>query len=51
MWTDKHYTERTGNKYVEYNKKILSYLKLFYPIQKIEKNVYFKNKNINYFYF
>ena len=46
MWTDKHYTKRTGNENVEYNKTILTYLSLFYPIQKIEKNVYFKNKKL-----
>jgi len=46
MWTDKHYTERTGNKNVKYNKIILKHLNSFYPIKKIEKNVYFKNKDL-----
>jgi FkbM family methyltransferase len=48
MWTDIHYEERAGgpHKGMSYNKKILSYLSGFYPIQKYEKNYYFKHKSL-----
>ena len=43
VWSDQHYEKRSHNKNVKYNKKILDNLSDFYPIQKIEKNYYFKN--------
>jgi FkbM family methyltransferase len=42
MWNDEHYFKRT-NRVHAYNRAILSYLGKFYALQKIEKNVLFRN--------
>ena len=46
IWSNKHYETRSNKKGVSYNKNILSHLNDFYPIQKYEKNYYFKHKNL-----
>ena len=46
MWSDKHAEQRMKIKNSKHNEKILKHLNNFYPIQKIEKNVFFKSKNI-----
>jgi FkbM family methyltransferase len=44
MWNDGHYFKRS-KKVKAYNRAILSYLGNFNALQKIEKNVFFKNKS------
>jgi FkbM family methyltransferase len=46
LWNDEHYLERhTKPQYTSHNKEVLNHTKdLFYPLQKIEKNVLFVNK-------
>ena len=46
VWNDIHLKERNGIENGSHNKNILDNLKNFYPIQKIEKNIYFKNKKL-----
>ena len=40
MWNDKHIKEREGIEKGSHNNNILANLSNFYPIQKIEKNIY-----------
>lgn len=47
MWNDKHaYTRLLKNSNYSHNKSISKYLQDFFPIQKIEKNIYFKHKSL-----
>jgi FkbM family methyltransferase len=46
VWNDKHIKERNGIENGSHNINILNHLNDFYPIQKIEKNIYFKNKDL-----
>ena len=44
MWNDEHLKDRGYDKTSSHNKLILNELKNFYPIQKMEKNVFFTAK-------
>lgn len=46
MWNDIHIKERDGIENGSHNKNILFYLSNFFPIQKIERNIYFKHKDL-----
>lgn len=43
MWNDGHYFNRTGRLHA-YNRAILTHLDKFYALQKVEKNILFKNE-------
>lgn len=45
VWNESHIKERNGIENGSHNINILKHLNNFNPIQKIEKNIYFKNKN------
>nr|QDY51817.1 methyltransferase FkbM domain protein [Mimiviridae sp. ChoanoV1] len=46
MWNDEHIKDRQGIENGSHNKNILDNLSNFYPIQKLEKNIYFKHKDL-----